>query len=86
MNRKKFEYSSPIFRVLGVAAATEEEKEEFLEKIADQIESIATDVSGIELKLGYTDLDDVDDKVGDVLQEVRGIKSDIEKILDHVEK
>src|SRR5882762_4807305 len=32
MEKRKFEYSSPVFRVLGVAAATPEEKEDFLEK------------------------------------------------------
>ena len=51
INRKKFEYSSPIFRVLGVAAATEEEKEGFLETMADQVNSITSDISSMETDL-----------------------------------
>src|ERR1700730_15386374 len=46
--RKGFSYSSPIFMVLGVAAATQEDKEDFLETVVDKIESIAADISSIE--------------------------------------
>jgi hypothetical protein len=53
-------YSSPVFRTLGVAAATAEEKEGFLEKIADQIDSLATDVSSIETTITMSDLDSID--------------------------
>lgn len=84
MSRKKFEYSSPIFRVLGVAAATEEEKEEFLETMADQIDSIATDVSSIDLNV--MSVDEIGDTVGKLSRDVYDIKLDIQKILDRLKQ
>ena len=51
----KVQYSSPVFRTLGVAAATAEEKEGFLERISDQIELIATDVSSIDTTIMMSD-------------------------------
>jgi hypothetical protein len=44
----KVPYRSPVFRVLGVLASTVEERGAFLDKIAEQIDSIATDVTSIE--------------------------------------
>ena len=63
----KSEYSSPVFRTLGVAAATAEEKEGFLDTLADKVDSLATDVSSlasdvssIETTLTLSDLDEID--------------------------
>ena len=58
--KDKVQYSSPVFRTLGVAAATAEEKEGFLEKISDQIESIAADVSSIDSTILMSDIDKID--------------------------
>ncbi|SRR5579862_529795 len=64
------EYSSPVFRTLGVAAATAEEKEGFLDTLADKVDSIASDVSSIESTLTLSDLDEID-----------SIKDDVETLL-----
>jgi len=56
---KGVKYSSPVFRTLGVDAATAEEKEGFFEKIAEQVESIATDVSSIDTTISFSDLDEI---------------------------
>ena len=80
INRRTFEYSSPIFRVLGVAAATDEERETFLETMADQINSIATDVSSIETDLTMADLSEITE----LKKEVYDIKLDIRKILERL--
>ena len=56
----RFEYSSPVFRTLGVAAATAEEKEGFLEKLADTMNTVASDVSSIESTLTMSDIDQID--------------------------
>ena len=84
MNRKKFQYSSPIFRVLGVAAATDEEREAFLETMADQIDSIATDVSSMESSLGTTDMDDIEKELRTLGKDSYDMKLDIRKILDRL--
>jgi hypothetical protein len=84
MSKKKFEYSSPIFRVLGVAAATEEEKEGFLENIADQINSIATDISSIETDISTMGVDDLEKSINEVSRDTHDIKLDIRKILDRL--
>jgi hypothetical protein len=91
----KVEYSSPVFRTLGVAAATAEEKEGFLEKIADQIDSIATDVSSVESTITMSDLDEIDaikDLVveveknqHDISRDVRNLRENVQKILDKLE-
>jgi acetolactate synthase small subunit len=60
IGRGKVQYSSPIYRALGLAAATAEEREAFIDTIAEQIESIATDVSSIETTLTMSDIDDLD--------------------------
>lgn len=60
IEKGKFEYSSPVFRTLGVAAATAEEKEGFLEKLADTVNAVASDVSSIELTLTMSDIDQID--------------------------
>jgi hypothetical protein len=54
------EYSSLVFCTLGVAAATAEEKQGFLEKVADQIDSIATDISAIDTTITLSDIDSID--------------------------
>jgi methyl-accepting chemotaxis protein len=56
----KVQYNSPVFRTLSVAAATAEEKAGFLEKMAEQIESIATDVSSLESTVTMSDIDQID--------------------------
>jgi hypothetical protein len=53
-------YNSLVFRTLSVAAATAEEKEGFIEKISDQIESLATDVSSIETAIVMSDIDNIE--------------------------
>jgi hypothetical protein len=80
--RKGFKYNSQIFRVLGVAAATEEEKEEFLETVVDKIESIASDISSIETDVGMLDFDDIEKNVSELVREIRDVKLDIRKISD----
>jgi len=84
INRKKFEYSSPVFRVLGVAAATQQEREEFLETIAGQIDSIASDVSNIELELSMADSDETPKKLAQLAKDLYDIKLDIRTILDRL--
>jgi hypothetical protein len=86
MSRKKFEYSSPIFRVLGVAAATNEEREAFLETMADQINSIATDVSSMESSISLADFDAIEERVGVLSKDAYDMKLDIRRILDRLEK
>jgi archaellum component FlaC len=91
----KVKYSSPVFRTLGVAAATAEEKEGFLEKIAEQIDSIATDVSTVESTITMSDLDEIDsikeavtelEKSQDKLvRDVHDVRDDIRKILNKLE-
>jgi prophage DNA circulation protein len=88
----KVKYSSPVFRTLGVAAATAEEKEGFLEKIADQIDTIATDVSSVESTITMSDLDEIDTIKGvvvaveknqhDISRDVRDLRENVRKILD----
>ncbi len=83
-SRKSFKYSSPIFRVPGVAAATAEDKEDFLETIADQINSIATDVSSIETDISMLGVDDIERRIGELGKDTYDIKLDIRKILDRL--
>src|SRR5262249_8345441 len=83
IDRKTFKYSSPIFRVLGVAAATIEEKEDFLETMADKIESIASDVSSLESEVSMSDLDERVDRLN---KDTYDIKLDIRKILDRLSR
>lgn len=83
-SRKSFKYSSPIFRVLGVAAATAEEKEDFLETMADQISAIATDVSSMETEISMLDVDDIEKGIGELSKDTYDIKLDIRKILDRL--
>jgi hypothetical protein len=85
MDKKKFEYSSPVFRVLGVAAATPEEKEGFLEKMADQIESVASSVSSIETTLDFAEFDGLD-HIKDIGKDTADMKADIRKILDQLSR
>jgi hypothetical protein len=71
--KPKFVYSSPVFRVVGVAAATDEERANFLETVADQLETIASDVSTIESEITTGAIDDID-------KDVRRMAKDIEEI------
>jgi hypothetical protein len=82
IGRKKFEYSSPIFRVLGVAAATDKEREAFLETMADQINSIASDVSSMEIDFDMTDFSGIDNTIQQLKKDVYDMKLDIRKILE----
>jgi hypothetical protein len=84
IERKGFTYSSPIFRVLGIAAATPEDKEDFLETLADKVESIATDISSIETEITMSDFDEVEKKVGELAKEAYDMKLDIRKILERL--
>ena len=59
--RGNVRYSSPVFRTLGVAAATAEETKGFIEKISDQIEFISTDISTIESAITMSDIDEIDE-------------------------
>jgi hypothetical protein len=81
IERKGFTYSSPIFRVLGVAAATPEAKEDFLATMADKIESISSDLSSIETEIMMSSADEVDRKVDQMLKDTYDIKLDIRRIL-----
>lgn len=82
INRHGFEYNSPIFRVLGVAAATDEEREEFLQTMADQINSIASDVSGMETDISMLDFSDIEKTVESLKKDLSEVKLDIKKILE----
>jgi hypothetical protein len=84
ISRKGFKYSSPIFRVLGVAAATAEDKEDFLETMADKIETIASDVNSIEMEMSNSDLSEVEKKVQEISKDTYDIKIDIRKILERL--
>jgi len=82
INRQNFEYNSPIFRVLGVAAATDEEREAFLETMADQISSIAVDVGSIEMGISGVDFSDIERAVEMLKKDLYDVKLDIRKILE----
>jgi hypothetical protein len=96
MSQRKFEYSSPVFRVLGVAAAAEEDKEEFLETMAGQIESIANDVSFIESNISSietdvslldkkeNELEDIDKTTQIICKDLYDVKLDVQKILERL--
>jgi uncharacterized protein Yka (UPF0111/DUF47 family) len=70
--------------VLGVAAATEEEKEDFLETIVDKIESVASDVSSLETSVDMMDFDEIESRVKQMNKDTDDIKSDIRRILDRL--
>jgi hypothetical protein len=83
ISKGKAQYSSPVFRTLGIAAATDEEKEGFLEKIADQVDSIATDVSSLESEIMMSDLDQIDsmkDKISELGKELKDFDRNFESI------
>jgi hypothetical protein len=86
INKPKFKYSSPIHRVLSVAAATAEEKEDFLENMADQIETIANNLSSVEIDLMGVDFDEIEKGVRDTSKDIYDMKSDIRAILEHIKK
>jgi methyl-accepting chemotaxis protein len=78
--RDKVEYSSPVFRTLGVAAATTEEKDDFLEKITRQIDSVATDVSSLDATISFGDLD----QIPSIAEDVSTLKDQVEKMREEI--
>jgi hypothetical protein len=91
----KVPYHSPIFRALAIAATPPEEREKFLNQIAEQIDSIATDVSSIESTLTFSALDEIGDiqetvnsiekSQGDMERALDDLKEEVQKILDKSE-
>jgi methyl-accepting chemotaxis protein len=85
-------YHSPVFRALSIAAAAPDERENFLNQIIEQIDTIATDVSSIENTLTFSDIDDlsdIKDTVGEIEKNqaelermISDLKDDVQKILD----
>lgn len=92
----KFEYTSPVFRTLGVAAATDEEKEDFLEKMADKMDSMADDVSSLETTISMAEIDRIDSIADDVsslkeqadqtAQNLDSISRDLKKVLEKLSR
>jgi len=79
----KVPYRSPVFRALGVIASSTEEQGAFLDKIADQIDSIATDVSSIDTTLTFSDIDEIDsikDAMAEMSKVLDDLKDEVEKI------
>lgn len=84
----KVQYSSPVFRTLGLAAATTQEMEGFLEKVTDQLDSIATDVSSIETTLLVSEIEKIDsinDRVVEIESRGEAMTESIEEIAKGVE-
>ncbi len=89
---EKYKYHSPVYRALGIAASSEEERATFLKEISEQIDTIATDVSSIEMTLTMSDLDELSGVVRtinaleknqyDMTNVVRDVRTDISKILN----
>jgi hypothetical protein len=84
IERKGFEYSSPVFRVLGVAAATAEDKEGFLETMADKLETISSDISNIETEITMSNANDIEMKVDQLSKDTYDIKLDIRRLMDRL--
>jgi hypothetical protein len=84
MFRGGVQYNSPVFRTLGIAAATAEEKEGFLEKISDQIESMATDVSNIDTAISLSDIDEID-SIKDAVESLKKGHDEVKRKLDAAE-
>lgn len=92
VSAEKVAYRSPVFRALGVEAATSEEREKFFEKLVDQIDSLASNVSDIESTISYANLDQIDsiadgvDSVGSqnaaLAVTVKILDTKVQKILD----
>ena len=81
----KVQYSSPVFRTLGIAAATAEERAGFLDRVADQLDSIATDVSSLESTIAMSDIDEID-SIKDTVKELLESHEGIEHRFDTVEE
>ncbi|HKQ44047.1 MAG TPA: hypothetical protein VJS47_01515 [Rhizomicrobium sp.] len=81
ISRDKVKYSSPIFRALGVAAATTEEREKFLEDMVDKIDSIATDVSSLDTTITFSDVD----QIGSIAEGVEAIRNQHEMLEASIE-
>ena len=82
-------YHSPVYRALGLAASSPQEREAFLDKIAGQIDSIATDVSSIDGTLMFSDINEIDeikDVVTSIEKTVDSLKEDISQILSKLEQ
>ena len=75
MKSRKFEYTSPVARVLGVAAASDTQKDDFLEKVTGQI-----DVSSIETAISLVDLDDIEKSVHGMNKDIYDLKIEVRKI------
>lgn len=81
----KVPYKSPVFRAIGAAAITNDERDAFLEKIVDQIDDIATDVTSIETAITFSDIDDI----GKLRTEINNIEQhqyDLKRDLDNLHK
>lgn len=91
----KVPYHTPVFRALAIAAAPPGEREKFLDQIADQIDSIAIDVSTMGDTLNFVELDEIStikesvdtiEKSQSAMERVLDdLKADVEKILDKME-
>lgn len=79
----KVPYHSPVFRTLGLIASTAEEREGFLDKMASQIDSIATDVSTLETTLTLSDIDEID-SIKETVNSVEKGQAILERLLDDV--
>jgi hypothetical protein len=77
----RVQYHSPVFRALAIAATSPEEREKFLNQIADQIDSIATDVSSIENTLTFSDIEEISD-IKETVSSIEKNQSDMERVLD----
>lgn len=85
----KFKYNSPVFRTVGAAAATSEETKEFIERIADQIESIATDVGLLETTISMSDIDEIstiENYAEKIMKDQSSIERDIYDIKYNIDK
>lgn len=81
INSGKVEYHSPVFRALAIAAAPPGEREQFLNQLAEQVDSIATDVSSIENTLTFSDIDDISD-IKETVGYIEKAQTDMERMLD----
>lgn len=70
-----------MFRALAIAASPPGEREKFLDQIADQVESIAVDVTSIESTLMFADLDELT-SIKESVDTIEKNQSSIERALD----
>jgi hypothetical protein len=67
----KVQYSSPVFRTLGIEAATAEEREAFLEKMSEQIDSIAIDVDSMQNSIIISDIENIDTIKDEIVESIK---------------